>query len=263
MSVCKVLENPLNISIGDKMHKRITLLLLLCGFSVNSKEFPEYIKNARCHIDKDFEKCMKANGNKIIRQVAEGIPELNLPSMNPLKLSFVQMINTQQLQVNISNIEVHGLSDMKIFDVKAEPLKGMFQVFLTDENVTICGQYRAHGRVLVLPVDGDGNFSMYLKNGVYNETVLSRIVKRNGDDYLKRIDTLLQAHFEKVEFNFQNLFGDNKQLGDQVNTFLNENWEILLNDYGPGIERMLRNYLGKHYDSLVDQVPMKDFFLID
>ncbi|KAL3283519.1 hypothetical protein HHI36_006658 [Cryptolaemus montrouzieri] len=101
------------------------------------------------------------------------------------------------------------------------------------------------------------------ENGIYNVTTLCQVVKKGGDDYLKRINTFLEANFEKVVFNFQNLFGGNKQLGDQVNMFLNENWEYLLGDYGPGIAELLRAHLARGFDAFADQVPIKDFFIID
>ncbi|KAL3283520.1 hypothetical protein HHI36_006659 [Cryptolaemus montrouzieri] len=246
------------------MYKSLYILFVLCVFSVRMKELPEYIKKARCHIDENIEQCMKVNGNKILRQlISEGVPEFNLPSMNPLKVDFIQMINTPQLQVNVSKMEVHGLTEMTIIEAKAKPAEGVFKASLINKNITVVGKYTANGKILTFPVVGEGDFSIYLKNGLYNETVICRMVKRNGDDYLERMNIFLTANFERVVSDFRNLFNGNKQLGDQFNMLLNENWEYLISEYGPSVVQFLKNLMGNLFDSFTSNVPFKNLFLFD
>jgi hypothetical protein len=55
-----------------------------------------------------------------------------------------------------------------------------------------------------------------------------------GKSFIKTLATNVTINPEMVWVNFENLFNGNKQLGDNINRVLNDNWKELLEDVKQG-----------------------------
>lgn len=49
--------------------------------------------------------------------------------------------------------------------------------------------------------------------------------------------------------------------GEQVNNFLNENWETVLADFGPSVEKTVEKIIKDIFENLSSGVPAKDMFV--
>ncbi|KAL3278468.1 hypothetical protein HHI36_013787 [Cryptolaemus montrouzieri] len=240
--------------------------LYLCLFfiiSVQSKKLPDYLQDLRCSVENDFDACFVKNANKAIPLVARGDPNLNIPKMNPLEIPFMRMISTPTLQLNLTDVKVYGLEKMKVLENKFDWDKSLFAITLKGENITVTGQYSIDGNVLVMPIKGEGPFSVLLDNGVYKvRCVVPTIQKDDGLLYFSLTDIEANYVFKRIVFNFENLFEGNEELGKQTNEFLNENWDLLVSDFGPGIANIIASMIKKVSDGITQVVPIQDFFII-
>ncbi|XP_045479616.1 protein takeout-like [Harmonia axyridis] len=234
---------------------------ILSSNYVLTKELPLVVRNLKCPINKDFDACVIENGNKAIPLVAKGDPEYGIPNMVPLKISFMNLIDTPNLHINLRNIEVHGLKKVKVIDYKSDFEKSLFFLSMKVDNITVVGNYEADGKISIMPLKGKGTFSMYLKNGIYNVRMSTKIIEKNGDKYFKLTECKIDYKFEKIVFHLDNLFEGNKELGDHVNNFLNENWEYIAADFGPAIERDISKIVSDIFIRITSVVPMKNIFL--
>lgn len=92
-----------------------------------------------------------------------GYPELGLPVFDPLK---IEKMNLEQggngpvnLKINLKNIKLSGLSDVrftKIDGFRQEYDKAKMELQFKFPALGIEGPYKLDGKVLVLPVQGDG-----------------------------------------------------------------------------------------------------------
>ncbi|XP_045480992.1 protein takeout-like [Harmonia axyridis] len=219
------------------------------------------LSNLKCQINKDFDACFITNGNKAIPLIAKGDSEYGIPNMIPLKIPFMKLIDTPNLHMNLTNIEVHGLNKMELVAYKSDFGKNSFFFSLKGDNITVVGNYKADGKILIMPLKGEGIFSFYFKNGIYNIHLSANIFEKNGEKYFKLSKLIIESKFEKIVFHLDNLFEGNKQLGDQVNNFLNENWESLATDFGPGIEKNVAKIVSEIFINTTSVVPMKNTFL--
>ncbi|KAK9874603.1 hypothetical protein WA026_005435 [Henosepilachna vigintioctopunctata] len=211
--------------------------------SVFTRELPTYLKDKRCSFKEDLEACFVKNGNLAIPLLAKGDPDFHIPKMNPMEISFIQLISTPTLGLNLTNVEIHGLDQARIERAKLNWKDNIFTIYLKSGNLTIEGDYVADGKVLVMPIKGNGRFKVFLKNGDFEAANIAEMLEIKGEKFFKLTDTRLNYKFERVEFQFDNLFDGNKELGDQVNKFLNENWDILLTDFGPGISATISSII--------------------
>lgn len=60
--------------------------------------------------------------------------------------------------------------------------------------------------------------------------------------------------------NLENLFNGNKALGDNMNLFLNENWQIILQELKPAVRETLAQILSGIINNVFDKLPYSDLF---
>ncbi|KAK9874596.1 hypothetical protein WA026_005430 [Henosepilachna vigintioctopunctata] len=241
-----------------KMNILIFVVFVCC---VHARELPKFLQPFKCSTKKNVENCIVNNGNKAIPLVAEGIPDYKVPKMNPLLVPFAQLISTPTLGLNMTNVKIHNLGNMKLSHVKFNWQTNIFAFDLRCKSIKIEGEYSVNGKIMVLPMKGNGPFEIYLNDGMYNLTISGTISKRNGDKYFHIEETRMNYHFDNVKFQFNNLFDGNKQLGDEMNKFLNENWEPLLADFGPGISKTISSIIAGFMQVLLNQIPHSEIFL--
>lgn len=61
----------------------------------------------------------------------------------------------------------------------------------------------------------------------------------------------------------ENLFGGNKALGDNMNMFLNENWQIILQELKPAVKTTLTQIIGGIINNVFDKLAYDELFLDD
>ncbi|XP_045467761.1 uncharacterized protein LOC123676106 [Harmonia axyridis] len=156
-----------------------------------AKDLPLVLRNLKCKLNNDFDACFMASANKGIPLIAKGDPEYGIPNMIPFKIPFMNLIDTSNLHVNLTNIEVHGLNKMKMVGYKSDIKKNSFSLSLKGENITVVGNYVADGKILVMPIKGKGRFSFYFKNGIYNGHLSAGIIEKMA----RNTSILLNAYF--------------------------------------------------------------------
>ncbi|KAK9874758.1 hypothetical protein WA026_005568 [Henosepilachna vigintioctopunctata] len=230
---------------------------------VDSKELPIYMRHLRCPLTHDFKECFIEKGTAAIPLIAKGDPEYNLPKMNPFEIPIVRLLESPSMALNLTNLKVYGLEELKIIDIEVDLKRRMFKTTLSGQNVTVVGEYSVDGKILIMPIKTKGLFSMYLKNGVYIATKIDHIEHKSDDIYYRPVFDPLEYNFEKVEFRLDSLFGQNEDIGNQVNKYLNNNWENLMAEFGPQIARILSKIITDIFDNLAAVVPVKYIFLDD
>ncbi|XP_044756957.1 protein takeout-like [Coccinella septempunctata] len=242
---------------------RIIVFVLSLFVFIEGKQLPKFMQDLRCPLTHDFKPCFIEKGNAAIPLLAKGVPEYNIPKMDPAEIHHVQLVSDPSLSLNLTDLKIYGLENMKIIDIEVDLKRRMFRTTLSGENITVIGEYSVNGRILVLPIIAKGFFSTYLKNGIYIATKIDYIVEKNGEKYYNPVFDPMDYHLEKVVFHIEDLFGDNKELGEEVNKFLNNNWDILMIEFGPEIAKIISKIITDIFDNLASVVPVKYVFLDD
>ncbi|KOB68961.1 Juvenile hormone binding protein-like protein [Operophtera brumata] len=101
-------------------------------------------------------------------------------------------------------------------------------------DVTMRGKYKASGKLLILPISGDGDTVMKIKNCQIVVDMPFEISKnKDGKDvmnlksYKYRFDVRDGAHYQ-----LSNLFNGNKVLSDSLHNFMNANWKTMTLEFG-------------------------------
>lgn len=86
-------------------------------------------------------------------------------------------------------------------------------------------------------------------------------MKRNGVTYTSITSYKVTTRPKKMEFYFDNLFdGKNKELADNVNAVLNENWKELFEEVRPGYEEAYGIIFRNYAEMIFTKVPLDKIF---
>ena len=63
-----------------------------------------------------------------------------------------------------------------------------------------------------------------------------------------------------MHFQFDNLFNGNKELGDNINSVLNDNWKQIFDELYPDYNEVVRRILTDIMTKIWDNVSLEEFF---
>ena len=137
-------------------------------------------------------------------------------------------------------------------------------------------QYELNGKVLLLPIKGEGDsnitFSKYFR--IFVILVLSFFfvvnfhanyrsfydeVVRNDKTYFKTVKSELDSSAERWYFHFDNLFNGNKELGDNINLVMNDNWKEIADELQPEYNEIVRQILEGIFEKIWSKTSLDEF----
>lgn len=127
--------------------------------------------------------------------------------------------------------------------------------------VSLNGDYKIKGKVLVLPIQGDGKSSMKFENLDIIIKYKPRVITKNGRVYIQTEKFKLDFETSRLTMHFSNLFNGDKALGDNMNKFLNENWADILSELKPSISSAFEQIFELIINRIFAKVPYEDLFL--
>jgi Haemolymph juvenile hormone binding protein (JHBP) len=104
--------------------------------------------------------------NEIIAQGKTGYPALGLAVFDPLridKMTIHQKEGPVNLKIDFNNFNLRGMSDIKFSKVEGfqkDFEKAKIELRFQFPVIELTGPYTLEGKVLVLPVSGNGNCNM-------------------------------------------------------------------------------------------------------
>lgn len=209
-------------------------VVLLLAYVANCEDayLPPYITPCEFKSD-DFVDCIKKQIEIALPQFTHGIPEMDVPSIDPVHLKNIEIVGNG-LNLTFSEAEMHGLSQSKVTELKLQLSKGEGQFSLSFKgNMNLTAKYVADGRILILPIQGNGD-ALVDAQGVEVHIDSKLILEKDSKgDHMKLATPKYRYTIERTVFDLKNLFNGNKQLADTTLQFANENWQQLMDELSP------------------------------
>ncbi|KAJ3654888.1 hypothetical protein Zmor_014041 [Zophobas morio] len=241
-------------------------LVVLCAlvYFVQGKVLPDRVSNLLCRkSDPEYEKCIRKNLEKSIPQLVKGVPEFNMPPIDPLELPFVTVDRTINELVSINailkNVKVIGASNFVIEDIRANPHNYTAEMRLTFPWTHLEMDYDVNGQLLIVPLRSKGYF-----NGNFTETQL--YVRGN----LKTVDKNGVKYFRVDKFSMKIRVGDGRvklisenpelQFGaDLIANFYNDNPRRVMDAINPIFVETATELYRVVLDQVLSAVPAKEW----
>ncbi|EDW62291.1 circadian clock-controlled protein daywake [Drosophila virilis] len=226
-------------------------------------------KLQRCRVDD--EACILRQTQTYVRLYKNGIPERNVPSIDPFQLGTLSINSggdTDSVQFNLimSNTTLHNFADTVIFKSAKgftkdlnKPLKLLWSVTLPA--VELRADYEVEGKILILPIVSHGKLVIKLNEMQSRSRIRATPEKRaDGHTYLKVTEYKSVGKVASGHFNLTNLFNDNAELRDSTLKVLNDEWDALSADIQPKITEASDRFLSVALQKLLDTLPYDEFF---
>lgn len=245
------------------------LSLVLLGALTSEGKLPLLAGLNRCSIKlppDQLNACMTKSGNDGIPILSKGNREYKLPSLDPMKIDKIvvdQSVGSVGLNLILIDAVATGFKDTMMknvnFDLASKTVT--YEAFIP--RLEILSTYNMSGRILLLPISGQGKCNMTLDNVNEKYVYEYKFVKdKDGEYYL-----IPQPHksFDltttRMYLHFDNLFNGDKLLGDNTNNFLNENWAEVLDSVKHIFEATISEIIESTQLKVFSAVPFKDAFL--
>lgn len=124
--------------------------------------------------DPNLDKCLKTSIQEVIPHLSEGYPKLRIPALEPFELPSLEIdqgkgsTKSVNIDLKLKDVKITGLTGTVIDSLKVDVDNyRMTGKIAFSKPIFINGQYTVNGKVLVLPITGNGPCSIVLRKYSY------------------------------------------------------------------------------------------------
>ncbi|XP_052125480.1 protein takeout-like [Frankliniella occidentalis] len=213
--------------------------------------------------DPQLNECVKDSITKLRATFKKGIPELRVPSLDPMvvpRISLNQGNGPVSITSSFKDLHIQGFSDVQINSVKVDLPNFRIDVDCYLPWFYTWGDYDIKGQILILPISGNGpSWSNY--TDVRGRAVITghEVVKKNKT-YFGMEDMKFDVDVGHATIHMDNLFNGNKALGDTMNQFMSDNWKAVYSELKPVINEAVGTLLRDVAKKIFDKFPLEELF---
>ncbi|XP_013113707.1 protein takeout [Stomoxys calcitrans] len=191
-----------------------------------------------------------------IHEKSQGDASINLAGIDPLQIKEIHIKQGAESPVNIEldfkDNQIIGLKDAKVVKVKGfgKDLTKKHDIHLVVPQIDLVGNYKVDGKILILPISGKGTNNITLFNTDLRIQFTGVSMEKDGSTYMNIEKFRLDLDPKGMHFKIDNLFNGDKALGDNMNLFLNENWQDIFRE----IKASITSAFGQIFQSVISHV---------
>ncbi|XP_075164734.1 protein takeout-like [Haematobia irritans] len=228
---------------------------------------------ALAELPNDIPKCKYGDGSCIANSItyvlgkySSGSRDINLLSIDPLHVKKMTLERNPTSPVNIditfTDFDIIGLKNLKVSSIDGfkEDFSGRNTIHASIDSLRLTGRYKVDGRVLILSVVGDGECDLVMDKPKFKLSFDIKKVEKGGKIFIALEHIKLELLPGSIHFKFDNLFNGNKELGDNFNYFINENWNDIWKEMGSTFCKAIGVVLKKVINNFFEKDPAHTYF---
>ncbi|KAJ0183216.1 hypothetical protein K1T71_001192 [Dendrolimus kikuchii] len=206
--------------------------------------------------------CLIKATREAIPEFSKGLPHLGVPSLDPFVIDNLP-IQLPGIKVTFYGGKATGLKNCQVLNVEAYLEKNIFKLDVRC-NITIKGKYTAVGRLLLFPINGDGDCKIKIVNSIIKLNITTKYFKdKEGRDHFGIKNYRYSFDYgERIVYTITNLFKGNPELSNTVLQFLNENWRVVTEEFGQPVVDYAINVTITTARKFFDAVPYDELLYV-
>lgn len=213
--------------------------------------------------DPEINSCVLNSIDQLRGKLKTGIPELDVPAIEPLILKQVQLVRGPQaarLDLNLTNIQIFGPSLFKLRDLKIDPENVLITFKVGFQKLDFRGKYKINAQILLLKLVGEGGLTGSFYGYECDCLLKSHKVVRNNNTYIVFEKMKFDIKINKALINLDNLFGGDPILGPASNEVLNANSNYLIDELKPVLEDTLSDLFTNIANKITSRFTYNELF---
>ncbi|XP_074097354.1 take-out-like carrier protein [Cotesia typhae] len=214
--------------------------------------------------DQNLSQCVNEAAKQAIVSMANGIPSLNILPIEPLginSMSIGESGTIASFKQNYRNIKVHGLTKgLNVTNYEIDFNNLIFKSDSFNPQVDFVANCKLDGRLLLFRIHGQGPCNITMLNLKTKNTYYGEKYEKDNKTYMKLLKYDVKFRPEKVILNFERLFEKDSFLGNQINSILNSNSDLLFRELQSSYEDTFAKVFIKFGNDIFTQIPFNKIF---
>ncbi|XP_022216014.1 protein takeout [Drosophila obscura] len=244
---------------------QLCFVALLVCLASGASSFPPDLQ--RCRIGDT--KCIINTAHYVVRKYAKtGYPAAGFPQVEPFLVKRFDISDGRtgslNLKLNFKDVNVEGLSGVQFDNAVgfgADPGTSKFEMYGSIPKIVLRGKYTADGRILILPIRGDGDADITLHSPKFSVKFKPGTQVRDGRTYLTVDKLKVLVEPQRMNIKLTNLFNGDQALGANLNQFLNENWVEVWSELQSSIHLAIAEIMKSILSNLFKRFAYEDLYL--
>ncbi|XP_052741062.1 circadian clock-controlled protein daywake isoform X2 [Bicyclus anynana] len=216
------------------------------------------------HLDKcrlEDSACMVNAFQKGVATFSKGLPEWGVAAMDVMEFDEPVQIDIAGLSLCFNDGRLKGLENIIIKNIEWDANNHTIYVEYNAPSLVLTGKYLADGQVLLLPIVGDGDMKVKLKNTDVNVLIFLDVYKRSDKTYVSIKNYKYDFNVGLGRYNLTNLFNGDKELGNTVLKLMNDNWQQIALQFARPVMDTVANQIFRNVDRFLAYAPLEDISL--
>ncbi|XP_046746803.1 circadian clock-controlled protein daywake-like [Diprion similis] len=226
--------------------------------SVDAK-IPSYIHLCNRN-DPDMSSCVENSVNELKPKMIQGIPELEVPPIEPLELGHINLNLGPGIKVEGRNIQLSGLKDFQIRKLSVNIKDDVFYMEIDVPKLLARGTYDIDTKIGSIALKGTGPLSLVGETVTGHITLHGKKIPKNNKTLYYFASMQLKLSIADYDLKLEGIGGGDKTLGEVTNKVLKDEKASILESVLPAIEEALSQYLLKSANNVCKHFTWEELF---
>ncbi|CAH2099573.1 unnamed protein product [Euphydryas editha] len=239
---------------------KLLLIVVLCIVVVSAKILPDDFPQCK-RDDPELEKCILKAVDEVKPRLLNGIPEVNVPAIEPFKVPTLKLDRTApnlRIKATLRNMKAYGGSNFKIEKLKLNlNNKYVGEVKLTIPQLTVMSDYDVRGsRILTLDISGKGKFSSNFTGVTVVAKGSAKPVEKDGVEYLQTDKMIVKLKIGNGRIAIDDT--ENPVAASSAAAFFNASPATVLEILYPLIEESSAAIVKAFFNKIFSKIPLSE-----
>ncbi|KAF7282494.1 hypothetical protein GWI33_002598 [Rhynchophorus ferrugineus] len=242
------------------MSLEVLLFLVLQILAVyGESELPDFLRVCKRN-EPNLSSCIVDSIENLRPYLITGVPEYNIPSIEPLIMENLLADETPNLKITVTNASAWGCSDFIIKNLSASSSFHEVNVDIDIPKLRIRSHYGVNGKILVLPIKGSGDLEANISDIRANAKFKTELYEKDGTTYLRHKHIKLKVLTGNGNVRLEDIVNGDTVLLKLINDIINKNLEPFLEQLMPLIERALEKVFLRIANGIIDTFTYDQLF---
>ncbi|XP_025200394.1 uncharacterized protein LOC112598212 [Melanaphis sacchari] len=226
--------------------------------------------------DPKLSQCLTSLMQDILKHAKTGIPELNIPTLEPFLIQEIDLKIFQGLGASIfggtiqrsdkskafaRNLIIHHSSELDIHEVKVDIKKNEIFIDLTFPKLEIEGEYDVNLIMFNMPIKSTGPVFINATEIAVKATLNGKTIKRKNVSHLLFDNIDIKVDFKDYSISIQNLFKKDQNLNRALNDLIKSQKAELRKLTMPMIEELAGKMVLSMINQILTGLPIEEIFV--